>query len=75
MPLRIQEEAIIPNHLIWLKEHSYVESKEEKVEDKTIVVYYITGSGKKACNSVIVGAIIGGLIGAAAGNAAQSQAK
>ncbi|MEM0148913.1 MAG: transcriptional regulator [Candidatus Micrarchaeaceae archaeon] len=49
--LKLADGSLGPN-LRWLKEHGYVESKEEKVEDKAIVVYYITESGKEACSSV-----------------------
>jgi DNA-binding PadR family transcriptional regulator len=49
--LKLEDGSLGPN-LMWLKEHGYVEPREEKVEDKTIVVYYITVSGKQACNSV-----------------------
>ncbi len=49
--LKLEDGSLGPN-LMWLKENGYVESKEEKVEDKTIVVYYITNPGKQACNSV-----------------------
>lgn len=49
--LKLEDGSLGPN-LMWLKKHGYIEPKEEKVEDKTIVVYYITESGKHACNSV-----------------------
>jgi len=49
--LKLEDGSLGPN-LIWLKEHGYVKSNEEKIEDKTIVVYYITDSGKQARNSV-----------------------
>ncbi len=49
--LMLEDGSLGPN-LIWLKDHNYVESKKEMVDEKTIVVYYITESGKQTCNSV-----------------------
>lgn len=49
--LKLEDGSLGPN-LMWLKKQGYVKSKEEKVEDKTIVVYYITESGKQTRNSV-----------------------
>lgn len=49
--VKLEDGSLGPN-LIWLKEHGYVEPREENVEDKKIVVYYITESGKQARNSV-----------------------
>jgi DNA-binding PadR family transcriptional regulator len=49
--LKLEDGSLGPN-LMWLKENGYAESKEEKVEDKAIAVYYITGSGKQACYNV-----------------------
>ena len=49
--LMLEDGSLGPN-LAWLKDHKYVESKEEKVDEKTVVVYYITESGKQTRDSV-----------------------
>jgi len=49
--LRIEDGALIPN-LNWLKEHGYIEAKEEKVEGKSATVYYITDAGERAFNEI-----------------------
>jgi hypothetical protein len=49
--LRIEDGVLIPN-LTWLKKHNYVISKDEKIEGKKVVVYYITEAGIRAFEEV-----------------------
>ena len=45
--LDLEDGSLGPN-LLWLKNKGFITSRDENVEDKTIVVYYITEDGKKA---------------------------
>jgi hypothetical protein len=45
--LGLEDGSLGPN-LLWLKNKKYIISKDEKIEDKTIVVYYITDVGRRA---------------------------
>lgn len=49
--LKLEDGSLGPN-LSWLKAQGYVEPKDEKMEDKTVAVYYITDAGKQAYASV-----------------------
>ncbi len=46
--LKLKDGSLGPN-LAWLKGHGYIEPKEERVDEKTVIVYYITEAGKQAC--------------------------
>jgi len=44
--LNLEEGSLGPN-LSWLKEKGYIRAEDTKIEDRTIVVYYIEETGKK----------------------------
>ena len=51
--LGLEDGSLGPN-LLWLKKDGYIRSEDTKVEDRTVVVYYIEENGKKAHNEIKV---------------------
>ncbi len=49
--LKLQDGSLAPN-LLWLKSHRYIRSEDAKVDERTIVVYYIEENGKKAYGEI-----------------------
>lgn len=49
--LKLEDGSLAPN-LLWLRNHKYIRSEDTKVDEKTIVVYYIEDNGRKAYNEI-----------------------
>ena len=49
--LKLEDGSLAPN-LLWLKNHRYIRSEDTKVDEKTIVVYYIEDNGRKDYNEI-----------------------
>ena len=49
--LKLEDGSLAPN-LLWLKNHRYIRSEDTKVDERTIVVYYIEENGKKAYEEI-----------------------
>ncbi len=49
--VKLEDGSLGPN-LVWMKDHGYIKSKEEKANGKTAVVYYITESGRQAYQEI-----------------------
>lgn len=49
--LKLEDGSLAPN-LLWLKNNHHIRSEDTKVEDRTIVVYYIEKKGEKAYEEI-----------------------
>ncbi len=49
--LKLEDGSLAPN-LLWLRNHKYIRSDDTKVDEKTIVVYYIEENGRNAYNEM-----------------------
>ena len=48
---KLPDGSLSPN-LVWLKKNKYIESRNERIEGHSVVVYYATEEGKQAYTKV-----------------------